>query len=744
MIIKKFLCVFAPLREKTKHMKKKNRIKRPKSALTGIIISIFAENPFKAYNYKQIGHLLGVKDKAGRDLLLNILGELTAADDLNVVRKGKYMLNPEKLQELANIKKYITGIVDMKKTGKAYIISDDGGDDIFIAPNNVGHALHDDRVKVFIFPKRKSRKTEGQIVEVLERIKDTYVGVLKLSKNFGFVITDNKTMPYDIFVTKSKINDALNGQKVLVKISEWPEQSNNPFGEIIEVLGTPGDNDVEMKSILADYSFPLSFPDNVEKDADKIKTTIPASEIKKREDFRNTWTITIDPLDAKDFDDAISLKKLENGNYELGVHIADVSHYVTLGTALDNEALKRATSVYLVDRVIPMLPEVLSNNVCSLRPNEDKLTFSAVFTMNNKAEVLDQWFGKTIINSNRRFTYEEAQAIIETGQGEFSDEINTINALATILREKRFNNGSINFSSEEVKFKLDEKGKPIETYVKEQKEANHLVEEFMLLANKKVAELIGKPATKSQEPRAKNQDSKTFVYRIHDEPNPEKLNTFVQFLKKLGYGLNVSSRQSLASSYNSLFEKIHGKGEEHMIETIAIRTMAKAEYSTDNIGHYGLAFPYYTHFTSPIRRYPDMMVHRLLEKYLDGGKSVKKDVYEEMCKHSSEMERKATQAERDSIKYKQVEFLLDKKGKVFDGVISGVSKWGIFVELSISKSEGLIRFNDLKDDYYYLDEDNYRIIGRQSGNIYRLGDKVNVLVKDVNMEKRQLDFVIVD
>lgn len=723
-------------------MKKKNRTKRPLSTLTGVIISIFAENPFKTYNYKQIGHLIGIKDKAGRDMLLKILGELTAAEDLNEIRKGKYMLNPKKLQELANKKKYITGTVDMKKTGKAYIISDEGGDDIFIASNNVGHALHEDKVKVFIFPKRKNHKTEGQIAEVLERTKDTYVGVLEMSKNFGFVVTDNQTMPYDIFIPKSKANEATTGQKVLVKITEWPEQSNNPFGEIIEVLGTPGDNNVEMKSILADYGFPLSFPDNVEKDADKINTVIPASEIKIRKDFRKTLTITIDPLDAKDFDDAISLKKLKNGNYELGVHIADVSHYVTPGTALDNEALNRATSVYLVDRVIPMLPEVLSNNVCSLRPNEDKLTFSAVFTMNNKAEVLGEWFGKTIINSDRRFTYEEAQEIIETGQGEYSDEINTINALATILRKKRFNNGSINFSSEEVKFKLDDKGKPIETYIKEQKEANYLVEEFMLLANKKVAELIGK--VKKQEPRTKNQEAKTFVYRIHDEPNPEKLNTFVQFLKKLGYGLNVSSRQSLASSYNSLFNRIKGKGEEHMIETIAIRTMAKAEYSTDNIGHYGLAFPYYTHFTSPIRRYPDLMVHRLLERYLEGGKSVKKEAYEEMCKHSSEMERKATQAERDSIKYKQVEFLLDKKGKVFDGVISGVSKWGIFVQLNISKSEGLIRFNELTDDYYYLDEDNYRIIGRQSGNIYRLGDKVNVLVKDVNMEKRQLDFVIVD
>jgi len=715
---------------------KKKRTKRPVNALTGIILSIFTENPFKAYNYKQVGHLLGVKDKAGRDMVMKIIESLVKEESLNEIRRGKYMLNPEKLQELTNIKKYIIGKVDMLKTKKAYIIPEDGGDDVYIAPNNLGHALHEDKVKVFLFPKRKGHKTEGQIVEVLERPRDKYVGVLEMSKNFGFVIADNQSMPYDIFVSKNKSNAELDGQKVLVKITDWPEHSNNPFGEIVETLGAPGDNDVEMKSILADYSFPLSFPKNVERDADKIPTTISKAEIAKRKDFRKTWTITIDPYDAKDFDDALSLVKLENGNYEVGIHIADVSHYVIPGTALDNEALLRATSVYLVDRVIPMLPEVLSNQVCSLRPNEEKLTFSAVFKMNNKAEVINSWFGKTIINSDRRFTYEEAQEIIESGQGEYAEEIGILHALASILRQKRFNNGAINFHSEEVKFRLDETGKPIETYIKEQKEANFLVEEFMLLANKKVAEKIGKVD--------EGKNAKTFVYRIHDEPNPEKLNTFVQFLKKLGYSLNVSSRQTLASSYNNLFEKIHGKGEETMIETIAVRTMAKAEYSTDNIGHYGLAFPFYSHFTSPIRRYPDLMVHRLLEKYLEGGKSANKDVYEEMCKHSSEMERRAAQAERDSVKYKQVEFLLDKIGKVFDGVISGVSKWGIFVQLNISKSEGLIRFNDLKDDYYYLDEDNYRIIGRQSGNIYRLGDKVNVLVKDVDMENRQLDLEIID
>ncbi|MCF8347934.1 MAG: ribonuclease R [Bacteroidales bacterium] len=716
-------------------MSKKNNT-YPKNALAGVILSIFAENPFKAYNYKQIGHLIGIKDKAGRDLLHQMLDSLLEANDLQVVKTGKYILNPERLQALANKKQFITGKVDLKKTGKAYVISDEGGDDIFIASNNAGHALHEDRVKVFIFPKRKNHKTEGEIVEIISRTKDTYVGVLELNKSFGFVIADSQNMPYDIFIQPQHLNQAKNGEKVLVRIVDWPDHANNPFGEIVEVLGMPGNNDVEMKSILADNNFPLSFSPEVEREAAGIETTVGKEELRQRKDFRDTFTLTIDPYDAKDFDDAVSLKKLDDETWEVGVHIADVSHFVQPGSLLDKEAFQRGTSIYLVDRVIPMLPEKLSNNVCSLRPDEEKLTFSAVFKMNRKAEVTDRWFGKTIIKSDRRFTYEEAQEIIETNKGDFNEEIQVLHALATLLRKKRFNNGSINFHSEEIKFRLDETGKPIETYIKEQKEANHLIEEFMLLANKHVAEFIGKP-----EPGKK---LKTFVYRIHDEPNPEKLNTFVQFLKKLGYSLNVSSRESLAASYNSLFEKIHGRGEETMIETIAVRTMAKAEYSTENIGHYGLAFPFYSHFTSPIRRYPDLMVHRLLQRYLEGGSSANREVYEEMCKHSSEMERRAVQAERDSVKYKQVEFMLDKQGKVFDGNISGVSKWGIFVELAISKSEGLIRFTDLDDDFYYLDEDNYRIIGRKGGKMYRLGDEVKVLVKNVNLEQRKLDFQLIE
>jgi ribonuclease R len=712
---------------------KKNRKNRrgTKNTLAYNILGIFAKNPFKVYNYKQIAHVLGANDLATKDVINKLLFDLTENEELLEVKSGKFKLNPINIEQPSS-KKYICGTVDMKKTGKAYIISPDIGEDIYIAANNTYHALNGDKVKVLLFPQRKDRKLEGQITEILERSNDQYVGIIDISPRYAYLVADNQSIPVDIFIPKESLKNAKNGEKVVGRITEWPEHSKNPFGEIIHVLGKPGDNDVEMKSILAEHKFPLEYPSFVDNEAKKIKTEITASEIKKRRDLRDVTTLTIDPKDAKDFDDALSIKKLENGNHEVGIHIADVSHYVRPGGTIDKEAYTRATSIYLVDRVIPMLPEILSNNVCSLRPNEEKLSFSAIFELDDKARVINQWFGKTVIESDRRFTYEEAQEIIETKKGDFSQEVLMLDKLSKLLRDERFSKGSFNFKSQEVKFELDENGKPLEIYLKEQKDSNRLVEDFMLLANKKVAEFIGK--------RKGNEKPKTFVYRIHDQPTPEKLSTFVEFVNKLGYKMDLNNQRSLANSFNNLFEQIAGKGEENMIETIAIRTMAKAEYSTDNIGHYGLSFPYYTHFTSPIRRYPDLMVHRLLELYLSGGTSANKGEYEDSCVHSSIMERKAVQAERDSIKYKQGEYLLDKIGQEFEALISGVSKWGIYAEVVGNKCEGMIRLKDLDDDFYYLDEENYQVIGQRHGYSYKLGDKIHIRVKRIDLSQKQMDF----
>lgn len=718
-------------------MAKKKSTSGKKSTFTNTILSIFGEQPFKPFNYKQIAKLLGIKDKAGKDLVNKILIELFEDGKLSEERPYRYILSKAMLSQFAEKKQFVVGRVDMKQTGKAYVTPEGGGEDIYIAANNTAQALHDDQVKVYLFPKRKNHKTEGQVVEVIKRNKTDYVGVFTITKDFGFLVPDSNNMPVDIFVPKAAFNKAKNGDKVIVRISDWPEQSRNPFGEVIKVLGKPGDNNVEMQSILAEHSFPLEFPKAVEKEAASIPEKISAEEIAKRRDYRKIFTITIDPVDAKDFDDALSLRKLENGHWEVGVHIADVSHYVRPGTPLDQEANERGTSVYLVDRVIPMLPEKLSNKVCSLRPNEEKLCYAAIFELNDEAEILNEWIGKTVIESDRRYAYEEVQAIIEGGEGDYKSEIMVLQGLATKLREQRMKNGSINFHSEEVKFILDENGKPIDTYVKVQQESHKLIEDFMLLANRRVAEKIGKVSGK--------QHAKTFVYRVHDEPNPEKLNTFVQMVSRLGYSMNISSRQKLVKSYNTLFTAVEGKGEKNLIETVAIRTMAKAEYSTENIGHYGLAFPFYTHFTSPIRRYPDLMVHRLLERYLIEGKgSVSAEDFEATCKHASDMERRAAEMERDSVKYKQAEYLQDKIGKIFDGHISGVSKWGIFVELKKSKCEGLVRYNEMPGDYYYLDEENYRVIGQNFGKSFRLGDEVKVKVKKVDLLQKKLDFVIVD
>jgi len=718
--------------------KKKNSYKKdttPKSSFVAAVFEVFVNNPYRALNFRQISSQLGLSDKASKELVKIILEDLRKNKSIVELNRGKYQLAPEKFKE-AIPKNYITGVVDMKQSGKAYIITPELDEDVFIAYNNTGTALHGDKVKVHLFPKRKGYKIEGQIVEILSRARINFVGTISLSGKIGFLIPDDATIPIDIMIPPENMKKAKNGQKAVVKIIEWTKHAKNPIGEVVEILGTPGDHDVEMKSILVNHNFPLSFPRAAEKEAAKIKETISEDEIRNYRDFRGVFTITIDPEDAKDFDDAISLKKVRENVWEVGIHIANVSHYVKEGSAIDKEGYERGTSVYLVDRVIPMLPEKLSNLVCSLRPNEDKLCFSAVFIMNEKAEVLEEWFGETIIRSNRRYNYEEVQAIIEGGDGDNKDELLILNDLAQNLRSARFKSGAINFNTVEVKFKLDENGKPLNTYIVESKEANWLIEEFMLLANRKVAELIGM--------KRGNRKPKTFVYRIHDEPNQEKLTRFTEFIGKMGYNLKTTSRKVVANSFNKLFEQISGKAESSIIENIAIRTMAKAEYSTKNIGHYGLDFKYYTHFTAPIRRYPDLMVHRLLKDYLAGKPSVSEEDFEPLCQHSSEMERKAELAERESVKYKQVEYMMDKIGQEFYGLISGVSKWGIYVEIEENKCEGMISLKYLSDDFYYLDEDNYRVVGQRYGQEYKLGDRLKIRVRKVDMQKKQMDFVLVE
>ena len=713
----------------------KKKQKNSLSTFVNTILRIFGEHPFKPMNYKQLAKIMGVRDAAGKDVIFQVLETLAHDGQLIENHPYSYVLNPDLMSEYGPKPQYVIGTVDMKSTGKAYVVPEDGGEDIQIASNNTGKALHGDKVKVAMFPKRKSKKTEGEIVEVLQRARTEFVGIFSLSHDYAFVVSDRATMPLNFFIPKGKYNKAKNGQKVIVKMTDWPDNSRNPFGEVVRVLGYPGENNVEMQSILLEYEYPLAFPKDVEKEANKISDKISSSEIKSRRDFRNVLTITIDPKDAKDFDDAISYRRLPNGNHEVGVHIADVSYYVKPGSAIDREAQERGTSVYLVDRTIPMLPEKLCNMVCSLRPDEEKLTFSAVFEMNEKAEIINKWIGKTVIKSNRRFAYEEVQTMIEGGEGDYKEEILTLNDLATKLRDKRTAQGSINFHSEEVKFILDENMHPIDTYVKVQNEANMLIEDFMLLANRTVAEAIGKKDSKYH--------GYTFVYRVHGEPNPEKLYSFIALVSKLGYSMNISTREKLVKSYNALFDAVEGKGERNLVETVALRTMAKAIYSTVNIGHYGLAFPFYTHFTSPIRRYPDLMVHRLIERYMiENQPSVSQEEYEVLCQHASEMERKAAEMERESVRYKQAEYLQDKIGKVFDGLISGISKWGIYVELKDNKCEGMVRYSTL-DDMYYLDEENFRVIGQETRQIFRLGDAVKVRVEAVDLIKKQMDFTLV-
>ena len=709
------------------------------------ILESLTQGKNEKLNYKQIAAKVGIYDKQGREEVKEQIDRLVEAKLLLKAGRGKYRVNYKQLKGKDNGRNYVIGRIEMKRSGMAFVIpqseANDTRDesleeDIFIADGNLGNALNNDIVKVVVFPARKGKRPEGQVVEVMQRSKKQIVGTISIRKGVAYFIPDNAYFRRDIIIPGRLLNKAKNGDKVVVVIVDWPAKTRSPLGEVTHVLGKPGDNNVEMMAILAENDFPLKFPDKVEKEANDIPKEIPESEIRKRRDFRNVTTFTIDPADAKDFDDALSFEVLEDGLYRIGIHIADVTHYVRPGTALDAEAYDRATSVYLVDRTIPMLPEALSNNLCSLRPHEDKLCYSAVFDLDDNAKVHKEWFGHTVINSDRRFNYEEAQEIIESGKGDLAEVILKLNALAQVMRKKRFDNNAINFETEEVKFKLDDEGHPIGVYLKEQKEANWLIEEFMLLANRRVAEKIGKKKAAGKAPNV-------FVYRIHDKPLDEKVNTFKTFVKKLGFELKTSSAKSLSSSLNAMLADQKGKADYDMLSKLSIRMMARACYSTDNIGHYGLAFPYYTHFTSPIRRYPDMMVHRLLDRYLANKESVNQDQYEEYCKHCSQMEQQATQAERDSIKYKQAEYLADKVGQVFEATVSGISKWGIYAELKESKCEGMIPMRSFDDDFYYIDEENYTLVGLHHGHSLRFGDSIKVKVVAVDLIKKQMDFDIV-
>ncbi len=711
--------------KKRKKNQESTRIRQ--SELVRSITNIFNENQTKSFNFRQIAALLELKHDSQKDHVLNILFQLLEDDFLTEVTRGKYRLNSRG--------GFITGSIERQGV-KTFLLPDDGGELVFIPERKTNHALLNDKVKVFLYARRRGQQPEGEVVDIIERAKDTFVGLLDVSENYAFLICDNRVLTNDVFIPKNKLNGAKNGQKVVVKLLQWEPNLKNPVGEVIDILGNKGDNDTEMHAILVEFGLPYKYPAEVEAAADKIDAGITPEEVAKRTDMRGIPTFTIDPRDAKDFDDALSLRKLDNGLWEVGVHIADVTHYVQPGSIIEREGRERATSVYLVDRTIPMLPEHLSNGICSLRPDEDKLCYSAIFQMNDKAEVTHYDIVKTVIRSNRRFTYEEAQQVIETGQGDFKEQILELDRLAKILRKKRFDQGAIAFDRVEVRFDIDEKGKPVSVFFKEQKDANKLIEEFMLLANKTVAAHIGKPG--------RGQKAKTFVYRIHDLPNPDKLENFSQFIRKFGYQLRTTGKQSAVSgSINALLDAVQGKKEQNLIETLAIRSMAKAEYSTDNMGHYGLSFEYYTHFTSPIRRYPDMMVHRLLERYASGAKSVNQKEYEDMCRHSSEMEQLAANAERASIKYKQVEFMAAHLGQVFDGVISGVTEWGIYVELIENKCEGMVPIRELDDDYYTFDDKNYCLVGRRYRRKYQLGDEVTVRVARANLDKKQLDFVLV-
>lgn len=706
-------------------MAKKNQVKKSagidQKKLIEMIMGVMSKNPKQTFNYKQLAARLQITEKEEKRALSEALLRMKKDGLAEERNHGKYVLK--------DVGGYVTGTIDLTKFGYAFVLSEESEEDVFIAARNLNTALHGDQVKVLLYARHKGKRPEGEVVEILSRSRASFVGIIELTPQFAFLIPDNKNMPFDLFIPLSKLNGAKQGQKAVARLVEWDQRSRNPMGEITEVLGYPGENDTEMHAILAEFGLPNKFAPEIEAAAEKISPEITAEDIAARRDFRSVPTFTIDPEDAKDFDDALSISRLPNGNMEIGVHIADVTHYVKPGSVIEKEAQERATSVYLVDRTIPMLPEKLSNHICSLNPFEDKLTYSAVFELDSKAVVINEWFGRTIIKSDKRFSYGEAQKVIDTGEGDMKEQLLTLHNLAQSLRAKRFATGSFAFERIEVKFNLSESGVPLGILFREYGTSNQLIEEFMLLANRRVAEYVGKKLK-----------GKTFVYRIHDKPNPEKLSSFSYFIKRFGYTLDTQDVKGLPAAMNKLMDDVSGKIEQNVIETLALRSMAKAIYSTENIGHYGLSFSHYTHFTSPIRRYPDMMVHRLLNRYLEGQPSRDGDKFEKLCEYSSKRERLATDAERASIKYKQVEFMKDKIGQVFEGVISGVTEWGIYVEIIENQCEGMIAIRELQDDFFEYDEENYSIRGRHSGKVYMLGDKINVEIVKADLQKRQLDY----
>lgn len=702
--------------------KKDRKNKKEKSGMYSALITLLEETG-KAYGAQQLVKKLGLKKKSLIEELYKLLDALALEGKIEQLSNDYY--------KITRSSQALTGIVDHVNIRFAYVVTgQEGMKDIYVRTSDLGSALHGDTVAVSVSRKKSGDNPEGKVTEIIKRGRNRFVGRIELSRNFGFVVPDFKKIYQDFFIYPENLNGATANDKVLFEVTKWADGDKSPEGKVIEILGKTGENEAEIHSIMAEFDLPFRFPENVLKLSETISEDITKEEIKKRKDFREVLTFTIDPEDAKDFDDALSFRKLDNGHYEIGVHIADVTHYVTPGNVLDQDAFDRATSVYLVDRTVPMLPERLSNALCSLRPKEDKLTFAAVFEIDDKAKIHKEWFGRTIIHSDHRFTYEQAQEVIESGTGTFAKELEILNRLHHILRKERFKKGAVNFETTEVKFKLDEKGKPLAVVPKVRKDAHKLIEEFMLLANRAVATYVFK--------MKKGEEKNTFVYRTHDLPNEEKLADFAQFAKQFGHQMQIESA-SVSRSLNKLMDEIEGKPEQNVLQSLAVRSMAKAKYTTDAKGHFGLAFDHYTHFTSPIRRYPDMMVHRLLQHYLDGGKSVSRTDYEDKCVHSSEREKRAADAERASIKYKQVEFMSLAENKVYDGIITGVTDFGVFVEIVETKCEGMVRMADMKDDFYEFDEKNYRVIGRRRKKIYRLGDEVKVRIKKTDVDRRMID-----